>query len=82
MNVLLLTSLSDISAHIHVATSVTIVWCLFSFAFALNKKETFELICNKELPVFERLREFFKSDLSIPFVMFVIFIVIVIKYYI
>ena len=82
LNVLLMTPLNEISTHIHVATLVTIVWCLFSFAFARDKKDSIKTFTDKGIPFIDRIKNFFKSDISISFMMFVILIVIVIVYYI
>lgn len=82
MIILLFTSFEDISSHIHVATLVTLVWCFFAFIFAPNKMKAWKDVTASGISFSERVSTFFKTDVSISFILFIIFLILVFSYYI
>ena len=80
--ILLLTPFNSISTHVHVATLVVLVWCVFSFAFAPDKMKSWKAVTAPGLKFSERVSTFFKADISISAIMFVAFLILVFKYYI
>jgi len=67
----------EFSSHVLVAAIVTLVWCIFSFVFAADKKAVYESVFGKNIHVNERVKNFFKSDFSISFGLFIGFLIIV-----
>lgn len=80
--ILALTSFYLISTHIHVIIIVTLVWCFFAFMFARDKSKTCNVLKNSNINWKEKTAIFFKSDFSISVVLFIIFLILIIRYYI
>ena len=80
--IFLFTPLSEISSHAHVATLVVLVWCFFAFAFAPDKKKAWKAVTAPGISFSTRVSTFFKADLSISVIMFIIFLALVFYYYI